>query len=231
MAHPRAPTLTAVVAALLLPAAGLSQEIPSPYRHIERGQEGGAIVGYMDADPGRFGFGPKGAAFWGAWYGVNVSGPISLEGVATFMPTERVVVNPRRVEGDRALPDPAEVNLVNLNARLRFNLTGRRTWNRLQPYAAVGAGIIFDAQGRQAEDQRLEEDERFDLGTQFAGVFGGGFRALITDRIAVRGEAAISLYQVDVPDGWRDPDLGLGDSPESEWVSAPTFTLGASLLF
>jgi hypothetical protein len=216
---------------LLLGTATLgAQEIPSPYRFIEKGQEAGVIFGQMDLDPGRFGFGPKSSSFYGGRYAVAVGGPVSLEGVLLFIPTERDVVNPRRVD-DQVLEDPSEVTLVNMSARLRFNLTGRRTWNGIQPFALAGAGVMFDAQGRQAEDQRLEEDERFEFGTSFAGVFGGGLRWIVQQRIAVTGEAAINLYQLDVPEGWRDPQLGLEGSPESEWVSAGTFTLGVSLLF
>lgn len=232
MAHSRLSIPLVVVFTFLLQATpGRAQRIPSPYRYIEKGQEVGAVAGYLAADEGRFGFGPKGAMFYGASYAVAVGGPVSLEGMLTFMPSERDVVNPRRVEGDRVLDDPAEVSLVNISARLRFALTGRRTWNRLQPFVAVGAGVMFDAEGSQAEDQRLEADEQFDFGTSFAGSLGGGFRLLLTDGLALRADAGLTLYQLDVPDGWRDPALGLADSPESEWVSAGTLTLGATLLF
>ena len=227
-----APLATVVVLVCLAGAApAAAQSIPSPYRFIERGQEAGAYVGHVALDRGRFGFGPKGGVFYGGSYAVAVGGLVALEGAVSFMPTERDVVNPRRVEGDRVLDDPAEVALVNLSARLRFNLTGRRTWNRIQPYAVVGAGLIFDAEGRQVEDQRLEEDERFDFGTTFAGVFGAGARVMLTDRIALRGEAAVTLYQLEVPEGWFDPELEIEDVAESEWASAGTFTLGAAYLF
>lgn len=230
---PRLRTLPAVVACLaplLAPVPGTAQNIPSPYRFIERGQEAGPVVGYMSADAGRFGLGPKSAVFYGGSYAVAVGGPVSLEGAVLVVPTERDVVNPRRV-GDQVLDDPAEVTLVNVTARLRFNLTGRRTWHGLQPFALAGAGVMFDVQGEQAEDQRLEEDERFDFGTEFTGVFGGGARWVVTPTLALRGEAGISLYQLDVPEGWRDPVLELENVPESEWVSASVFTLGATILF
>lgn len=232
MAHPRKrATFGSVLLAILAGSPVAAQEISSPYRYIERGQEVGPVVGYLDTDRGRFGLGPAPAVFYGAAYAVSISGPVALEGTVSVMPTERDVVNPRRVEGDRVLPDPAEVALLNVAARLRFNLTGRRTWNGIQPFVTAGAGLMFDVEGEQAEDQPLQPDERYDFGTEFNGVFGGGLRAILADRFALRAEAALTLYQVEIPDGWRDPDLGLGGAPESEWVSAPTLSLSLGYLF
>lgn len=216
---------------LLASAPAAAQSIPSPYRFIEKRQEGGAFVGYFSADPGRFGFGPKSALAAGVRYGLELSGPLGLEGVATFVPTERDVVNPARDEGDRVVGEPAEVSLLFIEARLRFALTGRRTWHGIHPYIFAGAGLGLDVQGRQQEDEVLLEDDRFEFGTRFIGSTGAGVRLILADRLVIRADAALQLYQLKTPGGFQDPDRNLGTVPDSEWMSGKSITLGLAWLF
>ena len=216
--------LPAVVATVV--AAPLrSQEIGSPYRYIERGQEAGVFAGFMATDRGRFGLGPGSQPVVGARYGVEVSGPVALEGLASMSFGPRDVVNPNRVEGDRIV-DEAEMRLVFIEARLRFNLTGRRTWNSIQPYAFVGGGVGFDTLGDQDEDFALEEGDRYSFGTQWTGNVGFGGRIILTDRLLVRVDGGLRLYKVDIPGGWRDPERGFENVPEDEWVSGREISVG-----
>lgn len=215
----------------LVAAPVAAQSIPSPYRFIEKGQEGGIFVGYLDADPGRFGFGPKSAPATGIRYGLELAGPLGLEGLATVIPTERDIINPARVEGDRVVGDPAEATLLFVEARLRFALTGRRTWNGLQPYVFAGVGLGLNVQGNQQEDERLLEGDRFDFGTKFLGSTGGGARFFLSSRFVMRLEGALQLYQLKTPGGFQDPERELGTVPESEWVAGKGISLGLAYLF
>ena len=160
---------------------------------------------------------------YGGRYAVWVSGAFAVEGNAGLLPTTRSVIASGDDDTDPVvLPDEAEVSLVQLDARLQFNLTGRRTWNRINPFLQVGGGVIFDVEGDQAEDQQVEADDRFDQGAGFVGMFGGGARVFLTDHFALRGDAGITLHKLDIPDGFRagDPQV-----PTDEWVSSPTFTV------
>ncbi len=202
-----------------------AQSIPSPYRYIEEGQEGGLFVGTLSPDRGRFGFGPAPALGFGARYAVELAGPLALEGVWTVLPTTRDVINPARPEGDRKI-DEAEVFLNDIDVRLRFDLTGRRTWHAVQPFLLAGGGVAFDAAGTQVEDQPLEAGDRFDFGTKFTGVFGGGFRIMLPGHFVLRADASLSLWKLNYPDGYRDPERGFENVPNSEWVNNGALTLG-----
>jgi hypothetical protein len=217
----------ALAGLLLALAAPLrAQSIPSPYRYIERGQEAGPIVGHLSPDRGRFGFGPGPAVAYGGRYGVELTGPLALEGVVTALRTTRDVINPARQEGDRDTGQDADVALVILEARLRFALTGRRTWNGLQPYVMTGGGVVFDAEGLQAADvTQLEERDRFDFGTRFTGSFGGGVRWIVNDRVTLRTEGLLNLWRLNTPAGYQDPERGFEAVPDSEWVSTRGVTV------
>ena len=68
-----------LTAALVLPTVSSAQTIPSPFTYVERKQEFGLFGGYLDAQTGRFGFGPSGGLLSGARYGLELSGPLALE--------------------------------------------------------------------------------------------------------------------------------------------------------
>lgn len=207
-----------------------AQSIPSPYRFIEERQEVGVFAGLFHGDAGEYGFGPGPGPAAGIRYGIELTGPLGLEGLTTFVPTTRDVINPGRPEGDRKVEE-AEVALVLFEARLRFALTGRRTWHGFQPYAFIGAGLGFDAQGAQSEDLVLAEDDRFDFGTRFQASGGGGIRFMLGRRWVLRADAALLLYELDTPSGFFDEDRDLGVVPESEWVNSTTVTLGLAFRF
>lgn len=220
----------AVALAGLSAVPASAQRIPSPYRYIEPAQEVGFFVQYVDTDLGRFGLGPESALALGARYAVEVSGPFGFEGGVMFLPTERVVVNPQP-GGLIRLDDPAETSLVFIDARARFALTGRRSWKSIQPFVSLGGQIVFDVAGDQEEDQRVVADDRFDFGTEIGGVFGVGARIFLTERVILRTEAGLNLYQLEIPEGFRDPALELEAVPESEWVNAGVFTVGLGYAF
>jgi hypothetical protein len=223
-------TATLAMAAAGIPLAG--QSIPSPYRFIEERQELGIFAGTFWGDPGRYDLGPGTGVVGGVRYGIDLSGPLSIEGVGSVASATRDVINPRRDEGDRKVEE-AEAALLFLEARLRFSLTGRRTWYGFQPFLFAGGGVAFDIQGNQAEDELLASVDRFDFGTQFLGTTGAGARYLLGRRWVIRADATLYLYQVDTPGGFLDPDrnLDLGTVPESEWVSSTSVTLGFAFRF
>ncbi len=229
MKRSQAPLLA--VLALLVCSAGIeAQSIPSPYLFVEKGQEAGVFSGYFSASKDRFGLGPKSAPAFGARYAVGLSGALSLEALATMAATPRDVINPNRVEGDRVVEE-AESLLTLLEARIRFSLTGRRTWHKLQPFVLFGVGVGWDSQGAQAEDALLPEEDQYSFGTKFTGSFGTGFRWMLTDRFHLRGDVIALAYQVGVPDGFKEDGLGFGDVADSEWITSRMLTLGFAFRF
>ncbi len=226
--------LSTLVALLVLgvstAGALAAQSIPSPYRFIEERQEIGVFAGLFHGDAGQYGFGPGPGPMSGIRYGLELTGPLGLEALASFVPTTRDVINPGREEGDRKVEE-AEVALVLFEARLRFALTGRRTWHGFQPFAFIGAGLGFDAQGDQSEDLVIPPDDRFDFGTRFQASGGGGVRFLLGRRWVLRADAALLLYELQTPSGFFDEDRDLGVVPEKEWVNSTTVTLGFAFRF
>lgn len=221
------------IAALLLfisftgPAEGDAQSIPSPYRYIETGQEVGLFIGTMSPGTGRFDLGPDAGTSYGVRYSVEISGPFSLEGVGRALSSERAVVDPRKVEEERKV-GVADALVTSVDARIKFSLTGRRTWRGVGPYALLGGGLAMDLAGSPQADEELAARDRFDFGTSFLGVLGGGLRWLPTDRVVVRSDAVLNLWQIDTPGGWREQGRGLDleSPPESEWVSGLSLTAG-----
>lgn len=232
MRHERLrPALTTVALTLLATQAGAAQTIPSPYRFIEDGQSVGLFVGYMDAGVGRFDLGPKSAPAVGGRWSVRLSNFIGLETTASVLSTQRDVINPTLSEGSRSIGE-ADTNLTFIDARLRFNLTGQRTWHGIQPFLTAGGGFAFDTGDGSEVEADIPEDSRFDFGVEFGGVFGAGARVFLTDNLALRGEAELLLYQIETPEGWlQNEELEIDNLLESEWASSGLFKIGLSFLY
>lgn len=219
----------ALVAITLAPVTGLAQSIPSPYRFVEEGQEGGPFAGWFVPATGQFDLGPAPGPIIGGRYAIRVGGPISLEATATFMPTTRSIIDPAREEGERKIGE-ADVLMASLDGRLKFSLVGQRTWHNLAPYVTAGAGFAFDASGDAPEDRQLPLDDRFEFGASFLGVLGVGTRWIPGRSFALRGDVDFRLWQLETPQGFRFGDR-FPDAPQEEWVSGLSFSLGLSYLF
>lgn len=215
------------------PPSANAQQIPSPYRYVETGQGAGAFIGVLDPGRGVFQLGPGAGTLLGVRYEITVSGPFSIEGVARGLSTTRDVRDPRRTPGDRKIGE-ADALLTSLDARVKFTLTGRRTWHGLSPYVMAGGGIVWDMEGQAEIDDRLRPEDRYEFGTSFLGLLGLGIRWLVADHLELRADGALDLYQIDTPAGYRDPDRDLGldvVAPESEWVNGLEGTVGISVRF
>jgi hypothetical protein len=212
------------------PGVVAGQTIPSPFRFVERRQEAGIFAGTSSVDAGRFGFGPEGGKNVGARWGVNLSGPLGFEVAGGLISGSRDIINPARAAGDRKVGE-ADVLLGTLDGRLRFTLTGDRTWHGLAPFILAGGGIAFDLAGSDPADDELEEQDRFDFGTSFFGTMGGGLRASVTDRIGLRGDALFSLWKLETPPGFSDPERGFEAVEQGQWVHGLHLSLSAVIRF
>jgi hypothetical protein len=219
-----------VASTLTAPRVVVAQSIPSPFAFVEERQEVGPYAGYLSAGTGHFGYGPKGGVVVGGRYGIDLSGPLALEAAGGFVSGTRDVVNPARPEGARVIGE-ADVLLTTIELRLRLSATGARTWHGLLPFLALGGGIVFDSEDPSlTETTALEADEVFDLGTKFFGTVGPGIKWHVTRSLAVRTDLGFSLWKLDTPPGWGDPQYAIPSVPESgEWVSSLSLT--GSILF
>lgn len=222
--------LMAAALLVLIPGAVRGQSIPSAFRFVETRQEVGFFVGRASMAKGRFGFGPAATTEFGARWGIDLSGPLGFEAVAGLLSGTRDVVNPAQVVGDRRIGE-ADVRMGTLDGRLRFTLTGDRTWHRLAPFIVAGGGIAFDMSKAQAIDEELLVDDRFDFGTSFFGTMGGGARFFVSDRVALRGDAVFSLWKIDTPPGFSSADRGFTSVEQSEWVSGLHLTVATMIRF
>jgi hypothetical protein len=203
-----------------------AQSIPSPYTFIDRKQEAGPYVGYMSASTGRFGYGPKGGLMLGGRWGLELSGPVSVEGVVGVLDGERDVIDPARAEGQRVIGQ-ADVLLSMFDARLKFSFPGSRAWHSLSPFIVLGGGVAFDLAAESALDASLDAADQFNFGTSFFGTAGAGTRWFLSDAIALRVDGVFSLYKVDTPPGFSDPVRGFLAVEEGQWLQALSITVSA----
>jgi hypothetical protein len=217
-------------------AAGMdtaqAQSVSSPYRFIDRTQSAGLWAGYVSTGRGTVELGPESGPVIGGRYTIRLSGPFTVEAEAGYFNSTRTVLDTATVGTARGLAQvgDADLTLLTLNASLRFNLTGPRTWHGIQPFVAFGAGTALDLSGNSATDADVVSDARFDFGTSFAGQLGGGIEWFPSDRLSLRVDARNVLWKLKTPVPFVviDPT---GRTPESEWIQNGFFTVGIALHF
>lgn len=213
-----------------LPESLEAQTIPSPYRFIEKGKEVSIHGGFVGGSVGRFGFGPAGGPGFGARFSLDLGNLLALEGVGSYGILTRDVVDPTGEDGLATVAE-ADIQQLSVEARLRVNLTGRRTWNHVQPYVAFGLGLTTDFAGVQQGDLAVQEQYRFDPGSKFAVSGSGGLRVILGERLVGRVEGSLLLYQIDTPAGYSEVELGLTGVGQSEWINQPSLSIGLGFLF
>ncbi len=207
--------------ALLFTSSGASAQvrIPSVYDYIENRQEAGAFVGRLWMARGSLELGPGPGNYAGGRYGIELAGPIFAEGALSYLPTTRMIIDPRRAEGDRSIGE-ADVDLLLIDARLGFSLTGRKTWRRISPLLFASGGVAIDLAASSPAEELLLEEDRYSFGTGFTTEFGAGLRALATQSLMFRADGGVRLWQLNTPSGFdaegKSPDLEA--VPQSEWA-------------
>lgn len=215
------------------PASG--QSIDSPYDFVETSQAfrvfGGAVLterGVIDTGPGSsYGF--------GAGYTIRISGPFNLDARAVYIPTDRRVYDLDLAQDSAVADDDpmvglaelgtADLSLLLIDAALRFDLTGPRTWHHIQPYALIGVGAAIGVSSDNAVEESLPTD--IDLRVRFkngvTGHIGLGAEVYLGQRFTLTAEARDLLWRIHVPDGFRDPNRVISDA---EWVQTGHLNLG-----
>ena len=219
-----------LIALTVLSNRATAQTINSPYRFIDQSQSVGIWGGTVSSASGTVDIGPQGGPVLGVRYGIRLSGPFTIEAEASYFKSTRPVRDSVVVLDEREQIGEADSNLLLGMATLRFNLTGPRTWHRIQPFVGFGGGAAIDLSGSDALEESLPIDVQYDFGTSFAGHFGGGIEWFPADRLSVRLDARNVLWKVKTPFAFLSGPLGL-ETPEDEWVQNGFFTLGLSFRF
>jgi len=233
MPHPRltAASILFLIAVARSTAAG--QNIPSPYAFIENSQAWEVFGGKANLDPGQLGLGPRDATVAGGGYGVAFAGAMNLDIGGTMFLSMREVLDVSAPVDDRSL-GRTDINVLLVDVRLRLNLTGQRTWHRLQPFIVFGGGVAFTT----FTDRTLEllsempRDQWYEFGTRFAATLGAGTVIHVSRKISLRVDGVMNLWKIQTPVGWRtiaaDP---LGENIDSEWVNPSTIRVGVAWRF
>jgi hypothetical protein len=234
---------TALLASALLlgaRAAG-AQTITSPYQYIEPTQSIGVILGYQWTDSeitlpdsSKVPVGPKSAPMYGIRYSIRASGPLTIEGSVTVMPTERQLFDPEFTNDtsavaieDLGVAVPATV--VSLDAGFRFNITGPRTWNGLAPYVAATAGVVADVRGSfdEEEEAELDDAELFRFGPSFAVGASLGTDWYASRNTSLRVELTGRLWSLETPSGF----LFIRRTGQDEWNPVVGLSVGGAFHF
>lgn len=223
------------------PTPAAAQTITSPYDFVEGSHGFYAIGTRVFTDRGSVDTGPGTGYAAGIGYNLRVSGPFNLGLRVTYFPTDRRVYTDTSTAADsvelRADPmtgleqvGTADLSLVLLDASLRFDITGPRTWHRLQPYVVMGAGGVIPATYAETGEENLPQDielrVRFRRG--FTGHVGGGVEIHLSDHLTARVDARDILWKLHLPVDF----LTTGRVIDSEqWVQTAHVSLGLSFRF
>jgi hypothetical protein len=209
-------------------AAG--QRIDTPYRFFEETQAAGLWAGYISTDKGTIGLGPESGPAFGGRFHIRLGGPFFLEAEGLYFQTRRAVLDTVVVDSAFQQAGEADIGIALIQASLRFNVTGQRTWNSLLPFIVLGVGVGIQAQDDDEADAAVASEARYDFGTSFAGQVGAGIEWFPAQRLAIRVDARNLLWQLKAPEGLLLRNLGR-PLPQDEWVNNLTASVGISLHF
>ena len=203
-----------------------AQTIPSPYRFIDGSHSTGVVFGMARENRGALGIGPGGGPMLGGRYALELTGPIALEVTATLISTDRTIFD--AVPGSGLVPlGDADTMVVAVDGRLRFTLTGGRTWHGFAPYLLLGGGLVGQLSGQSTLEAPLPITERFGFGPSFLGTMGGGLRFIPGDRLEFRAEPSLSIWKLGTPLSFFDIEEELGGAlSDQEWVGVGALVVG-----
>ena len=220
-----------ILAGLALAAsAAHAQTIPSPYEFIDERHAVSVFGGHVFTESGRLDLGPRDGQIFGARYSFRVGGPFTLEAGASYFPTTRMVHDSTVVEGQGQLVEVGTVDqsIGILDATVRFNVTGPRTYRGLQPFLLAGLGLARDFSSLSSKEEDIDPQARFRFGTRFAGQIGAGVEWFALRRVAIRAEARDIFWRLTTPQAIVRQNL---DTPSREWVQNYSLSIGLSYHF
>ncbi len=226
-------TATVALALTMIAIAGpaAAQRITTPYAFLDRSQELAVFAGYLGSETGHVGpgLGVEAAPIFGVRYAIRLTGPFNFEADAFAMPTSRAVVDTTTQDGATApfAAGSEDVTLAVVNAGLRFDLTGPRTFHRLLPYFAAGVGAVVRAK-TSTPDVEVDPTLQYRPGTRFAANLGAGIEWIPSPSLGIRVDARNYLWRVKTPAGFLTAS---SDVPATEWLSHFGVSVGLTYRF
>lgn len=228
-----------------LPAAVRAQEVVgnaperSPYRDIINHQSLTLFVGRFAGNAGPAGVGVLPGLAYGLRLAIRLSGPVEFwTTIGEAASSRHVIVADTSVthtDSARRGPD-IKLPLALADLALVLNMTGDKTWHRLAPYVALGAGFVVPT-------HNVTDPGGYQVGFNFALVPTIGTRWFLSDDLAVRVEARDYFFRYQYPLAYfdtlnlhyagpppRSSVLPLG-STDRRWSNHLTLWLGVSYGF
>jgi hypothetical protein len=227
-----AAALGATLAAALAPAALRAQvgypPARSPFVDLDYRQQITLLGGYFSAKADPAGVAPQGGPMVGVQYDLGFGGPAILTTRVRSVLSERRVIDPARLNGQRVLgTERRPVTLADVG--LTLALTGQRSYRGLVPVAHGGVGVASNFRGA--------DPGGFTFGTSFAFAYGLGVRYVPAGtRWALRADVGNSLYRVRYPQAYSVPALDTtrvlpADARLTRWLTNTAVTAGVSYQF
>jgi hypothetical protein len=228
--------VTTTFALLLLPVLSTpneagAQTITSPYEFIEGRHEAGIFFSHVPDNRGTMELGPGGGVLTGARYSFDLGGPFALEFGGFLLPTDRQVRAPSETGQSILEIGTADALVGGIDGRVRFTLTGPRTWHGFAPFLVGGGGVAGNLSGRIEEEAELLTEARFTFGPSFMGVLGAGTRYFLTDQLALRLDATAHFWKVGTPQAFLNLPEEAGPVVQQEWPAVGAFGVGLSWRF
>ena len=200
----------------------------SPFADLVYRQELTIFGGHFKAGLEPAAVAPGSGPIIGGRYEITVGGPAQLYARVARVASERRAIDPTQPAGSRVIGVVKSPLLLG-DLGVSVNLTGQRSFHRIVPSLALGAGVVSGGASKVEKDP-------FKFGTTFAFSFGGGLRILPSERVQIRVDAGTHMYQIRYPTEYFTPAsdktavLPSGQA-KSFWKSNPSITAGLSYLF
>ncbi|HEV2086174.1 MAG TPA: hypothetical protein VGR09_13940 [Gemmatimonadales bacterium] len=202
----------------------------SPYRDIRKGHTFTVLGGYFSGDGGQFNIGPHDGAVFGVRYDVRTGGTIQLGLGVAHGNLKRFIVDPFVPLASRKT-GPVRQSVTFADVTIQFNLTGGKSWHRIAPFVAAGAGLAL-AGGTPADTSA------YDFGRKFYFTPGAGVRVFLSDRIHLRAEAKATFWKLNYPATFESAPVAepttpavITDGKLTEWTSSSWLQIGLGYSF
>jgi hypothetical protein len=202
----------------------------SPYRDIRKGHTFTILGGYFSGDGGQFNIGPHDGAVFGVRYDVRTGGTIQLGLGIAHGNLKRFIVDPFVPLASRKT-GPVRQSVTFADVTIQFNLTGGKSWHRIAPFVAAGAGLALA--GDTPADTSL-----YDFGRKFYFTPGAGVRVFLSDRLHLRAEAKATFWKLNYPATFESAPVAepttpavITDGKLPEWTSSRWLQIGLGYSF
>lgn len=202
----------------------------SPFTDLRTNHTISMQAGYLLGSGGLLGLGPADGPIGGVRYEVRVGAPTELSLGFSFADLERSIVDPNLPPEVRT-SGPFRTHMTFVEGAINLNLTGKKAWHRLAPYAGVFVGLAFGGTLR-TDPSNFTFDTKFFVGPQL------GTRWHLTSKLLIRFEVRDMLWRLSYPSSFEieDPNLGFepplaADDPRDQWTHQPVFSIGLGYTF